>query len=369
MRTDPQPGVLTWLATVVVTCSLLFLFQKILWLVVPALLALVLYYCLRPLVQALVRAGLKHWAATLAVTGILFLATVVAMVLFLPVAASHAADWKETMMRYLQGGLAFVQKTEELLAEKMPGLRRHALFGNSPMNLDAIAGQFAEKYLGSLLLQMVHWLPSLLLMPYLTYFLLQDGNRFKKHLIHSVPNAFFEKTLLLVDRIDNSLQNFFVGLMKLTFLDTVCLASGLWILGISFPLLLGLIAAVLAWVPYFGSAVGCVLVAVVAATDFPSKPEITYGCILLFLGVRLLDDFVFLPLTIGRSLRLHPVLSVLMLFLGAAVAGPTGLVLVLPVWGVVTLVIETLGQIVTDPRLIRRYRQARQLRMRLADTP
>ena len=93
-------------------------------------------------------------------------------------------------------------------------------------------------------------------MPYLTYFLLQDGNRFKKHLIRSVPNAFFEKTLLLVDRIDNSLQSFFVGLMKLTFLDTVCLALGLWLLGVSFPLLLGLIAAVLAWVPYVGSVAG-----------------------------------------------------------------------------------------------------------------
>ena len=86
-------------------------------------------------------------------------------------------------------------------------------------------------------------------MPYLTYFLLHDGDQFKKHLIRSVPNAFFEKTLLLSDRIDNSLQSFFVGLMKLTFLDTICLALGLWFFGISSPLLLGLVAAVLAWVP------------------------------------------------------------------------------------------------------------------------
>jgi predicted PurR-regulated permease PerM len=367
MRKDSQPGVLTWLITIVATCFLLFLFQKVLWLVVPCLLALVLYYCLRPLLQVLIRKGLKHRTATMAVAGILFLATVVAMILFLPLVASHAAGWKETMMRYLQGGLTFLQKSEELLAQKMPMLRRQAVFAD--LDLTKAAGDFAEKYLGALLLQMVHWLPSLLLMPYLTYFMLQDGNRFKKHLISSVPNAFFEKTLLLVDQIDNSLQNFFVGLMKLTFLDTVCLAFGLWVLGISFPLLLGLICAVFAWVPYVGSAAGCVLVALVAATDFPNKPEVTYGCILLFLSVRLLDDFVFLPLTIGRSLRLHPVLSVLMLFLGAAVAGPTGLVLVLPVWGVVTLVIETLAQIVTDPRLIRRYRQARQLRIGLADIP
>jgi predicted PurR-regulated permease PerM len=65
---------------------------------------------------------------------------------------------------------------------------------------------------------------------------------------------------------------------------------------------------------------------------------------------------------VGRSLRFHPVLSVLMLFLGAAVAGPAGLLLVLPVLGVVAVVVESLRQILADDRLRIRYRQARQLR-------
>jgi predicted PurR-regulated permease PerM len=93
----------------------------------------------------------------------------------------------------------------------------------------------------------------------------------------------------------------------------------------------------------------------------------TYGCIMLFFCVRMLDDFVFLPLTVGRSLQIHPVLSVLMLFLGAAVAGPTGLLLVLPVTGVVVVVTETLGQILTDTNLRARFRHAAQLRRRVIE--
>jgi predicted PurR-regulated permease PerM len=214
---------------------------------------------------------------------------------------------------------------------------------------------------------MLHWLPSLLLVPYLTYFMLQDGNRFKKHVIRSVPNAFFEKTLLLFDRVDRSLQSYLVGLVKLTCLDTACLGLGLCLLGISHPVLLGLIAAVLAWVPYLGSVAGGVLVTMVAATDYPNEPVTIYGCVVLFICVRLLDDFVFLPATVGRSLRFHPVLSVLMLFLGAAVAGPAGLLLVLPVLGVVAVVTETLRQILTDERLRTRYRHARQLQRTMAE--
>jgi len=365
MRQESQAGVLTWLVVILTTCLILFVFQKILWLVVPGLLALIFYYCLQPVVQVLVRAGLKHRTAAKVVAGVLAVITVLAVFLVLSIAASRAAGWKATVVHYVQGGLDFLQKTEEMLAEKVPALRKSTIVRSSPTNLDAIGEQFGEKYLGVFLLQMLHWLPSLLLMPYLTYFLLQDGNLLKKRLIRSVPNAFFERTLLLVDRIDQSLQGFFVGLIKLTFLDTICLAAGLWLLGISFPLLLGLTAAVLAWLPYIGSAVGCVLVVLVSATDYPNEPVITYGCIVLFFCVRILDDFVFMPMTVGRSLQIHPVLSVLMLFVGAAVAGPTGLLLVLPVVGVVVVVTESLGQILADQALRARFRHANQLRHRI----
>ena len=367
MSDAPPPGILTWLIVVAATCMLLFVCQAVLWLVIPALLALVLYYCLQPLAQALIRAGLKHHTAAKVVAGLLTVATLLVLVLMLSLATSRAASWKAVTARYVQGGLDFLQRTEAWVAHKVPSLRKSPILQSPPASLDAMGEGFAEKYLGLFLLQMVHWLPSLLLVPYLTYFLLRDGNLLKKRLIRSVPNAYFEKTLLLVDRVDQSLQSFFVGLMKLTCLDTACLALGLWALGVSYPILLGLTAAVLAWLPYIGSAAGCVLVVLVSATDFPKEPTATYGCIVLFLCVRILDDFVFMPLTIGRSLRIHPVLSVIMLFLGAAVAGPVGLLLVLPVMGVVAVITEILGQILTDQRLRARFRHANQLRLRLSE--
>ena len=366
MKPASGPTVPTWLVIILMTSFIVFLVQKILWLVVPGLLALVLYYCLQPLVQTLVQAGLRHHDAVKVVAALLFLATVLALLGLLTLASSRAAAWQETLTYYEQGGLEFLARTEDALAEKLPLLRKAGLLPSSPTNLDAVAERVAQRYLGVVLLQVFHWLPSLLLVPYLAYFVLRDGNRLKKEIIRSVPNAFFEKSLLLFNRVDSNLQSFFIGLMKLTFLDTVCLATGLWLLGISFPVVLGLVAAVLAWLPYVGSVVGCVLVVCVAATDFPKEPVTIYGCMVLFLCVRILDDFVFLPMTIGRGLRIHPVLSVLMLFLGAAVAGPTGLVLVLPVLGVVAVIIETLAQIVADHRLRSRFRQAQKLKTLVA---
>jgi len=128
--------------------------------------------------------------------------------------------------------------------------------------------------------------------------------------------------------------------------------------GIPGPFALGLICAVLAWVPYVGSILGGLLVVLVAATDFPGTPGMAYWAIALFIVVRLLDDFVYMPLTIGKSLELHPLVTVLMIFIGGAVAGVSGLMLVLPVLGVVMVIGETIGVIVTDPRLMARHRHA-----------
>ena len=82
--------------------------------------------------------------------------------------------------------------------------------------------------------------------------------------------------------------------------------------------------------------------------------------------VRLLDDFVFMPLTLGRSLQIHPLMTVLMIFIGGALAGVAGLMLVLPLLGVVMVIGQTLGVLITNPRLRARHRNATALRSKQA---
>ncbi len=77
----------------------------------------------------------------------------------------------------------------------------------------------------------------------------------------------------------------------------------------------------LAWIPYVGSVLGSLLVVLVAATDFPEVPTRAYSATALFVFVRLLDDFVYVPITVGRKLRMHPLGTVVMIFAGGAVAG------------------------------------------------
>ena len=356
-------GPFVWASSIAVTCLLLLALQKILFLVVPFLLALILYYILYPAMQRLVLlAGMSRGAAGSLVTLVLLVVVVMCGFLMLPRITLHLADWQAAAERYLQGGISLLERSLTGLEERFGMLQRAHLAAMVGQRLNEFTSGFAEHYVAPIALGIAGWTPSLLLAPFLAFFFLKDGHLFQRILVRAVPNAFFEKTLYLMNEVDQAARAYFLGLIKLTVLDTATLAFGLWVMGMPAPLGLGLLAAVLAWVPYVGSILGGLLVVLVAATDFPTEPAMAAWAVGLFILVRLLDDFVYMPLTIGKSLNMHPLVAVLMIFIGGAVAGIAGLMLVLPVLGVVTVVCETVGAVVTDSRLKARYWHARALR-------
>lgn len=361
-----RAGPVAWAFILAAVCLILFLFQKILWLVVPFVLALIIYYVLQPLKSRLQLGGMAPDAAAGWVAGGSFAAIAALAMLAFPAILAEAVGWQATAVRYVEGGLRLLVETLNQLESSVSLLAQAHVSETVNHQIAEQSEHFAERYLAGFALTLAAWAPSLLLAPFLAFFMLRDGWRFKSFIGRGVPNAFFERTLYLLDQVDRTARLYFVGLIQLTLLDALCLALGLWMIGVSAPIALGIMTAILAWVPFIGSILGCTLVVLVAATDFPSQPQVAYGAIVLFVVVRLLDDFVFMPMTIGKSLNIHPLLTVMMIFVGGAVAGVPGLMLALPVLGVAMVFGETIGAVITDPRLQARHRLAIELRKRLA---
>ena len=354
-------GPLVWCAILGITCLLLVFMQKLLWLVVPALLALILYYLLFPLMNRLIFRGLtREGAASSVMLGFLLFMSVAGL-LVAPWVTRRFADTNALVSRYMDGGLTLLDKSLRALESAWAPLANAHLADTVVQRLNSMEGHVTE-YIEPVAMGIMAWAPSLLLAPFLAFFFLRDGQRFKRFIAEAVPNAVFERSLFLLNEVDRTLRAYFIGLVKLTVLDTFTLAAGLALINVPGALALGFICAVLAWIPYVGTVLGGLLVVLVVATDFPGDPMMAYWAIGLFGVARLLDDFVYMPITVGKSLQMHPLITVLMIFVGGAVAGITGLMLVLPLLGVVMVVGKTVGSVVTDPRLMARHRHARELR-------
>lgn len=358
------PGPIAWCGIIAATCLLLILFQKILWLVVPFLLALLLHYLLAPLVRRMVLAGFNSDISVALLTGAFLLLLTALLLLIYPWAIANAEDLPATITRHLAGGYTLIDHVMTSLEQRFAFIGKAHLSDQIRQEFAAVQGHFADRYLGSAMTTAGAWLPSLLLIPVITYFLLKEGASFRKFLGNAVPNAYFEKTLYLTHAIDRTARLYFLGLAKIALIDMALLWLGLSWLGLPSPILLGTTAGLLGQIPYVGPMLGCLTALLVAGTNFPSDVTLAYEIIGLFIGIRLLDDFVFLPHIIGKSLSIHPLLSVLMLFIGGSIAGVAGLMLVLPMLGIVMLLGETLEIVLTDARLRARHRFAAQLRTR-----
>jgi predicted PurR-regulated permease PerM len=355
-------GPLTWLATFGLTTLLLVSLQKALWLVVPFLLAIVLYYILLPAVRSLSRAGMSHESAAAAVSGLFSVAAVLVLVPFSAWIVANSSSGEAAFWNYVENGKGLIGRLLSELEARFAFMAQWDLQSAFPRKASELGQRFVQEHVTDALIGAVAWVPSLLLAPFLAFFFLRDGRRFVNRLLRAVPNAFFERTLLLVDQVDTMARSYFQGLLYLTLIDTVCLGLGLAVLGIPNALGLALLAAVLAWIPIVGSIIGCIIVVLVTVADGAVGQGTVYAAIALFLLVRLLDDFVFVPLTIGRSLQMHPLVSVLLLFIGGAVAGVLGLIIVLPLAGVVMIIVDCVARILLDRRLMARHAFARRLR-------
>jgi predicted PurR-regulated permease PerM len=359
-------GPLVWAATIVFTTLLLALLEHVLWLVVPSLLAIIVYYALFPLVRRLTLAGVQRATAAAVVAGVVFVGAAIAMVPVVSWIAAHAGTGQELLYRYLDAGWMLVDRMVTLLDARFEFLARMNFHGQFATRLAGFVDAYLQKQAGSVLLGAAAWLPSLLLAPFFAFFFLRDGKRFLKFIGSAVPNAYFERTLDMIERVHTTARAYMQGLLKLTAIDTVCLGVGLWALGVPGAPVLGLLAAVLAWVPFVGPIIAGIIVVLVTATDLPHDPDIVYAVIALLVCVRLLDDFVFMPLTVGRSVHMHPLPTVLLIFIGGAVAGIPGLILALPLSAVVMVVAGTIGGILDNPRLRARHASAQRLRARRA---
>ena len=354
-------GPFVWLITMVITTLLLVASTKALWLVVPLLIAIILYYMLYPVVRRLTLSGFGRETAAAIVAGTVTLLAVLIMIPLLPWLAAQSVAGQETFYRYLEGGRVLIDRLLAGLEAQFAFLRRLDFHAEAGRRLSEFGDTKVQAKISEALLAAAASLPTLLLAPLFAFFFLRDGTLFTKLVTRGVPNAFFERTIYMFERVDATAKSYFQGLLQLTAIDTVILGIGFFAVGVPNAFVIALIAAFLEWIPIVGTVVGCGLAVLVAASAHQNDLWVVYGVLGVFAFNRMLDNFFFIPLTVGRSVRMHPLPAVLMVFIGGAVAGIPGLILALPLAGVVGTIVGTIAGIVRDPRLRARNAHGRAL--------
>ena len=190
--------------------------------------------------------------------------------------------------------------------------------------------------------------------PFIIFFFLKDGRELKKRLISLVPNRYFEFALHLLYRMDLSLGNFLRGQFLDGLIFGILTTTAMWLLGVNYFLFIGAFAGLANLIPYVGPIAGASLAVVVVFVTNGDLAHVAY-VLLAFAAIKLLDDSLIQPLTVAKSVKMHPLLVLLVIIVGGHFFGVLGMLLAVPVTGFLKVGLEA-GQV-----LFGKYRHCRLL--------
>jgi predicted PurR-regulated permease PerM len=203
--------------------------------------------------------------------------------------------------------------------------------------IDAAKTYIADDLPG-LVVQVLGYLPWLILIPILSFFFLKDADSFRRSALQMLPSGrwrwrgdeFFQD-------VNSALAAYIrAQLTACLLIGTIC-TLGFIVLGVPFPLVLGVIAGLLEFIPL----VGPVVVAVIATLVTSFSPDTsTYSAlwVLLFLGVlRIVHDYTIYPRLVGQGVHLHPLAVILAILAGHELAGVAGIFLSIPLIAIATV--------------------------------
>lgn len=235
---------------------------------------------------------------------------------------------------------------------------------------DAVMGPagFLERTLdlSGILTQVKPFIMGLILAPFFVFFLLKDWPRVLKRAMDWIPPSYVETTISVVAEIDILVGKYLRGLAADCFSVGVLASLGLWLIGINYPITLGILSGVANVVPYLGPIVGCLVSSLIALMQFNSFDAVL-NVILLYVFIKLVDDLFIQPLMIGKSVKLHPMLLVITIIAGEKLFGISGMILGVPV---VTAAQKTVGILLEHHReTLRRESTGKPIRNRLDKSP
>lgn len=164
----------------------------------------------------------------------------------------------------------------------------------------------------------------------LLLFLLASGDMFYEKLVHVVPTLKDKKRAMRIAHdIERKLSRY---LLTITIINAglgVAVALLLWIVGMPSPIVFGVLAFLLNYVPYLGAFAGILVAMSVALVSFDG-PGWSVGVGVLYLALTSIECQLITPYFIGRSLRLNTVVVFIAVSFWAWLWSAVGMLVAVP---------------------------------------
>jgi predicted PurR-regulated permease PerM len=339
-----QAALIVWIAVGVVALGWVFLIIggaiRVIWL--PLAFAAGLVFILEPLVKMFERLRVHRLVGS-----ILSLLVLVAVIL-----AIGGLVWPTVQAQ----GTQLIEQLPDIYVSVVDWLRDAAIALG--LNIDDLLSQEAiETWLrdptnqatiqellfgfgagaGVVLRGVAETIAVVVLAPVLAIYLLIDLDRFKKQALELTPPKQRDEVVYVSGEVATALGSFVRGQLLVALIVGVLSSIGMWAIDLPFWLIVGIVAGFLNLIPFLGPVVGGALAALVALLN--GDPWQAVWAVVIMTAVQQVDNHVITPMVQRARVHLSPLVIVLALIVGGALAGLLGVLVAIPATAAIRIIV------------------------------
>lgn len=177
------------------------------------------------------------------------------------------------------------------------------------------------------------------LVPIYTFLFLLYRNLFLKFLSKLFKPEHQHRVKEVLTQIKLSIQSYLVGIMIEVFIVSTLTSIGFAIVGIKYPILLGVITGVLNLIPYIGILIAGAL-SIVSTLTSSSELSIIFGVIGVNIVVQLIDNNILIPIVVSSKVKINAFVSIVAIIIGGAIGGVAGMFLAIPLSAMLKVIFD-----------------------------
>jgi predicted PurR-regulated permease PerM len=298
----------------------------------PLIIAFVLTYVFNPIVNWMERHHIRRWVAISIILFGTFGVMVLVSLFFVPIIAEQIGGLISAFPGIVSdANLLLKQKIVPFLSSLGVKRPEQTLVEQVAQHVQVIVKNILDALIGLVTSgsAIVTQLLNIVTVPFLCYYLLKDYASIGESLLALFPPMRRRMVNGSFRKIDEIFGHYVRGAIILAVINGVLASLLLWLVGVNYPLILGMLSGILDLVPYFGLLITLVISVIVAL--FSNNPLFCIIAVLIIMpGLRLLETTVLMPKFIGHQVGLHPLVMILSLLIFGYFLGFIGLLIAVP---------------------------------------
>jgi len=186
--------------------------------------------------------------------------------------------------------------------------------------------------LTDLLMGMTSTLTKFGLIPVYIFLMLYYRNKFENVIYRQLPSYQHSKAKRIINDISHVTKHYMGGVVIVILILCVLNSLGLLLIGVDYAIMLGVLSAIMNFIPYFGTLIGGAI-PLTYTLMVQGSPQKALWVLLLFLLVQFTENNILTPNITGSQVNINPMFTILSIIVGGMIWGLPGMFVAVPLLG------------------------------------